>query len=145
MKDELGHGSAARGVNQIGRVLSPNVVRGILSTPPGGGFTMKLHDAQAPTDGFQVAVPGHKLDKPLGGGASDENELHAWAAQHEGALRQAGHVGGYNNEVTGKFEIEPSQNFQSRSHAVRAGKARNQVSIWDNAKGSEIKTGGDGK
>jgi hypothetical protein len=95
MKDALGHGSNAHntGVDQIGKpVLSPKVVQGILSTPPGQGFTMRLKDGAAPPKGYQVAIPGHALPAP----------------------------------------------------AIKTGTSRNQVSIWDNRKGREIKTGGTG-
>ena len=73
MKDALGHGSETRGgthaskVDQIGRpVLSPQVVHGILSTPPGQGFTMRLKDGSTPSQGYQVAIPGHALPAPIG-------------------------------------------------------------------------------
>lgn len=149
MKDALGHGSEVRGgthankVDQIGRpVLSPQVVRSILSTPPGQGFTMRLKDAAAPPQGYQVAIPGHAF--PGGNGPTNEAALQSWAAQHSAALKQAGHVGGYHNDVTGNFEIEPSQNIGNRNAAIKTGTSRNQVSIWDNRKGREIMTGGTG-
>jgi hypothetical protein len=151
MKDAKGHGSDTRGgthaskVDQVGRpILSPKVVQGILGTPPGQGFTMQLKDGEAPPKGYQVAIPGHALAKPLGSGGSGEAELQSWAMQHADALKKAGHVGGYNNETTGNFEIEPSQNIGNRNAAIRTGTSRNQVSIWDNRKGREIKTGGTG-
>jgi hypothetical protein len=147
MKDPLGHGSNAHnsGIAQVGKpILSPKVVHGILNTPPGSGFTMRLKDGEAPPNGYQVSIPGHALAKPLGSAGSGEAELQAWAMQHSAALKQAGHVGGYHNDVTGNFEIEPSQNIGNRNAAIRTGTSRNQVSIWDNRKGREIKTGGTG-
>lgn len=146
-KDAKGHGSNAHsaGVAQIGKpVLSPKVVQGILATPPGSGFTMRLKDGSTPTNGYQVAIPGHALPAPIGSKPTGEAQLQAWAAQHADALKRAGHVGGYRNETTGNFEIEPSQNIGSRNAAVRQGVNRNQVSIWDNRKSREIKTGGTG-
>src|ERR1035437_1264184 len=124
MKDALGHGSDTRGgpthaskVDQIGRpVLSPQVVHGILSTPPGQGFTMRLKDAAAPPQGYQVAIPGHAF--PGGSGPTNEAALQAWATEHAAALKQAGHIGGYNNEVTGKYERseEDTSELQSRQY-----------------------------
>ena len=149
MKDALGHGSeAGRGlhsgaIEKVGRpVLSPKVVQGILGTPAGEGFTMKLKDGSAPPKGYQVAIPGHAF--PGGNGTINEAQLHAWASQHADALKRAGHIGGYHNEVTGNYEIEPSQNIGNRNAAVRTGTSRNQVSIWDNRKGRQIMTGGGG-
>jgi hypothetical protein len=149
MKDALGHGSETRGgthaskIDQIGKpVLSPKVVQGILSTPPGEGFTMRLKDGAAPPQGYQVAIPGHAF--PGGNGPTNEAALQARASQHAGALKKAGHVGGYNNEVTGNFEIEPSQNIGNRNAAIRTGTSRNQVSIWNNREGKQIMTGGTG-
>jgi hypothetical protein len=150
MKDAQGHGSNPRGthadkVDQVGKpVLSPKIVQSILNTPPGNGFTMRLKDGEAPTKGYQVAIPGHALPAPIGSKPTGERELQAWASQHADALKQAGHVGGYRNEVTGNFEIEPSQNIGNRNAAIRTGTKRNQVSIWDNRKSNEIKTGGTG-
>jgi hypothetical protein len=151
MKDALGHGSETRGgthaskVDQIGRpVLSPQVVHGILSTPPGQGFTMRLKDGSTPSQGYQVAIPGHALPAPIGSAQTGEAELQSWASQHAGALKQAGHVGGYRNDVTGNFEIEPSQNIGNRNAAIRTGTNRNQVSIWNNRKKTQIMTGGTG-
>ena len=147
MKDALGHGSNAHGsgVDKIGRpVLSPKVVQGILNTKPGEGFTMRLKDGEAPTKGYQVAIPGHALPAPIGSAPTGEKELQAWAMQHADALKHAGHVGGYRNETTGNFEIEPSQNIGNRNAAIKQGMSRNQVSIWNNRKSSEIKTGGTG-
>src|ERR1035437_296789 len=102
MKDALGHGSETRGgthaskIDQIGKpVLSPKVVQGILSTPPGEGFTMRLKDGAAPPQGYQVAIPGHAF--PGGSGPTNEAALQAWATEHAAALKQAGHIGGYNN------------------------------------------------
>jgi hypothetical protein len=150
MKDAKGHGSEARGahagkVDQIGKpVLSPKVVQGILSRPPGSGFTFDLKHGETPTKGYQVAIPGHGFPAPIGSAQTGERELQAWAMQHADALKQAGHVGGYRNETTGNFEIEPSQNIKNRNAAIKTGTSRNQVSIWDNRKLNEIKTGGTG-
>jgi hypothetical protein len=149
MKDAGGHGSEAgahsAGVNQVGKpVLSPKVVQNILSKQPGEGFTFRLKDGETPTQGHQVAIPGHGFPAPIGSAQTGEKELQAWAMQHADALRQAGHVGGYRNETTGNFEIEPSQNIKNRNAAIKTGTSRNQVSIWDNRKSSEIKTGGTG-
>lgn len=149
MKDALGHGSSGRGlhagaVNKIGRpLLRPDVVQHILSTPPGNGFTIGL-DGKPPEGGYQVAIPGHALAAPIGSARSGADQLQSWAMQHADAIKQAGHVGGYHNDTTGNFEIEPSQRIGNRNAAVRTGMRRNQVSIWDNRKMREIRTGGTG-
>ena len=145
MKDAKGHGSDAHGsgVDQVGRpVLSPQVVQHILSNPD--GFTIGL-DGKQPPGGHQVAVPGHALTAPLGTSGHGEATLQAWAQEHAGALKTAGYVGGYLNKSTGNYEIEPSQNIGNRNAAIRTGKSRNQVSIWDVRKSREIPTGGTGK
>jgi hypothetical protein len=152
MKDAGGHGSNTRGgtaahatgVDQVGRPpLSPQVVQHILAHPE--GFTIDLKGGQ-PTSGYQVAIPGHALTAPLSGDpAHGEATLQAWAQAHAGALKTAGHVGGYRNETTGNYEIEPSQNIKNKNAAYRTGVSRNQESIWDVRKSRTIMTGGTGK
>jgi hypothetical protein len=148
MKDAKGHGSNARGahaerVDQIGRpVLRPNVIKHILDNPD--GFTVALN-GKVPTNGYQVAIPGHQLAAPIGTANNGEAQLQSWAMANANALKQAGYVGGYLNRTTGNYEIEPSQNIKSRNAAVRVGIARNQVSIWNHRKSREIPTGGTGR
>lgn len=142
--DARSKGAHATGVNQVGKpMLSAAVVQHILSNP--GGFTVKL-DGSQPSKGYQVAIPGHALSAPLGAdGRHSDAALQQWARDHADAIKQAGAVGGYRNEKTGNYEIEPSQNIGNRNAAMRTGTNRNQVSIWDVRKSREISTGGTGK
>jgi hypothetical protein len=151
MKDAGGHGSESRGgaahgtgVDQIGRPpLSPQVVQHVLANPD--GFTIGLKGDQPP-NGYQVSIPGHQLNKPLSGDPThSEAALQAWAQEHAGALKKAGYIGGFRNDKTGNYEIEPSQNIKNRNAAMRTGTSRNQVSIWDVRKSRTIDTGGTGK
>lgn len=68
-----------------------------------------------------------------------------YARNHSSALRQPGAtLGGWTNKAESKTYLDVSQNINDREAAVNAGKARNQIAIWD-VKSAEIPTGGTGK
>ena len=68
-----------------------------------------------------------------------------YARNHSSALSQPGAtLGGWTNKAESKTYLDVSQNINDREAAVNAGKARNQIAIWD-VKSAEIPTGGSGK
>ncbi len=68
-----------------------------------------------------------------------------YARNHSSALRQPGAtLGGWTNKAESKTYLDVSQNINDREAAVNAGKARNQIAIWD-VKSAEIPSGGTGK
>jgi hypothetical protein len=68
-----------------------------------------------------------------------------YARNHSSALSQPGATfGGWTNKAESKIYLDVSQNINDREAAVNAGKARNQIAIWD-VKSAEISTGGTGK
>ena len=68
-----------------------------------------------------------------------------YARNHSSALSQPGAtLGGWTNKAESKTYLDVSQNINDREAAVNAGKARNQIAIWD-VKSAEIPTGGTGK
>jgi hypothetical protein len=68
-----------------------------------------------------------------------------YARNHSSALSQPGAtLGGWTNKAESKIYLDVSQNINDREAAVNAGKARNQIAIWD-VKSAEIPTGGSGK
>lgn len=151
MKDAKGHGSNKRGihsaaVDRIGNIpLHPNVLNMIRKNP--GGFSIKPMNGRAPKSGFMVAAPGHTRivrESDLSG-PQGSRILTQFANEHAGALQQPGaHIGGWTDSKTGKTYLDISHNIPSKRQAVRAGKGRNQIAIWDVKHGREIKTGGDG-
>lgn len=152
MKDAKGHGSNPRGgaahasgVEQVGKPVpvSPRAIR-IITRQAGTGFSV-APNGKVPTTGFQVAVQGRTEPQPL-----DLNDIAGHVAAHVAKnadiYRDPRYfIGGWNSPYTGKVHLEPSQNVSNRAVAVGLGKARNQVSIWNNAKGEDIPTGGTGQ
>jgi hypothetical protein len=68
-----------------------------------------------------------------------------YARNHSSALRRPGAtLGGWTNKAASKSYLDVSQNINDREAAVNAGKARNQIAIWD-VKSAEIPTDGTGK
>src|SRR5450830_120630 len=68
-----------------------------------------------------------------------------YASNHSSALSQPGAtLGGWTNKAESKTYLDVSQNINDREAAVNAGKAWNQIAIWD-VKSAEIPTGGSGK
>jgi hypothetical protein len=67
-----------------------------------------------------------------------------YARNHSSALSLPGAtLGGWTNKA-GKTYLDVSQNINDLEAAVNAGKAQNQIAIWD-VKRAEIPTGGTGK
>lgn len=110
------------------------------------GFSLDPHTGRAPTSGYMVAVPGHTHQYP----ESVMHDRHQLAAaidkfltEERDVFKKPGvHLGGWVSE--GKLWLDPSENIESRAEAVKAGKSRDQLAIWDVAGGREIGTGGTG-
>jgi hypothetical protein len=93
-----------------------------------GGFT--IHDdpntpGDAPSSGYQVAIPGHeRQDINTGQGWAD------YAHENQDALK-GNYLGTWNDGEN--FWTEPSQNFGDYDDAARATVDRDQWSMWDNS------------
>lgn len=151
MKDAKGHGSNKRGTHSAGIQkatrqvrVAPDVLDHIQKNP--GGFSITPR-GKTPTDGFMVSLPGRTrivseedLRGPMG-----KRILADYAKQHSDVLRQPGaHIGGWTDKATGKTYLDVSQNIKNQDRAVAAGKAHNQIAIWDVKHGKEVNTGGTG-
>jgi len=102
-----------------------------------GGFT--IHDdpttpGDAPSSGYQVAIPGHDTtDVSTGQGWAD------WAKENNALLSGAGPAGGevgmgtWFNPEDSLYYTEPSENLQNYDNAARATVDRDQWSMWDNS------------
>lgn len=148
MKDAKGHGSDPRGahsqgVQEVGR-LNPKVAATIRANAQ-TGFSVHPITGEMPTRGYQVAVEGRTDKSPINlkdVGGSIAAHL---ARNADIYANKKMYIGGWNSPYTGKVHLEPSQNVGTPARAIRLGTARNQVSIWDNKRGRDIKTGGTGK
>ena len=138
-----------------------------------GGFTYKPDAAKAertPKDGYMVSSDtkdklGHVVEiakmaerEPPPTEAEVRSEIRSqvqkWltGAVKKIAGQKGAYLGGYieTDEKTGRtvaLHLDISHHFSAndRERAIKEGIARNQISIWDVAKGEEIKTGGTGR
>jgi uncharacterized protein len=128
------------------------------------GFTYRP-DKDAPKDGYIVSLPpsegfNHVIDvKEMAARSTSivsfNKEVAARVQEHldkaMAHLAQNGDhfFGGYvEKSDDGKpvaLHLDVNEHHADRDKAIGAGVARNQISIWDVAKGEEIKTGGTGR
>lgn len=108
------------------------------------GFSINPTSGQQPQDGFMVAIHGKTQ-------TMDPNDVTHQAVQAfvnanaDSFSDSSMHVGGWKNDKDGKFYLDPSQHFTDRNQAIKAGRARNQIAIWDVKNKQEIDTGGTGE
>jgi len=155
MKDALGHGSNPRGKlpSHYSKILKattpikvkPEIVEHIKKNP--GGFSVTPRGT-TPQSGYMVSVPGRTkiVNESDLSGPNGHAIISQYAAEHSDALKQPGaHIGGWTDKASGKTYLDISQRIGNRNAAVRTGKKRNQIAIWDVKKGREINTGGTGE
>lgn len=112
-----------------------------------GGFTVQPYRGSSPKTGYQVAVNGHTQNLPEAV-LHDPVLLAAAIAAHlennKDVYAKGGklYIGGWVHE--GQLVLEPSERVSSKADAISLGASRNQIAVWDNAKGEEIQTGGTG-
>lgn len=135
------------GVGKVGQPsgLSDRVLDVVRSNPNGFSVTPT---GEQPSKGYMVSLPGHSKvlsDNELHGpGAKDI--LNSYASEHAEALRTPGaHIGGWRDSASGKTYLDISHNIPRQREAVKAGKARNQIAVWDVKRSREIRTGGTGE
>ena len=146
MKDAKGHGSGPRGahsagISAIGKPVPvvPTALAMMRNNPQGFSVTP---GGQKPTSGYMVSVPG-RTQFMAPGDAPDRAT--AFARQNSDLFQtKAMHIGGWHDPATGKFHLDPSENIKDRATAKAAGRARNQIGIYDVARRKFISTGGTG-
>lgn len=138
-------GSHAAGVNNVGKSrIAPNAVQMIRNAKQGVTVSTR---GEVPTKGYMVSVRGrtHVLsDSDLKSKAAD-GLLNDYAAKNRDELDKPGsHIGVWRDHHTGKIYLDVSQNLSNQREAVKAGKAGNQIGIWDVKRKRFINTGGTG-
>lgn len=123
------------------------------------GASLLVINGQSPTSGYVVAIPEHGkiIDQ------AEARELYGvkggdnWGARLEVAswvLDMIPVVDSHATPITltlgswrheGKLYLDLGQVYADRDAAIAAGIERNQIAIWDVAKGEEIPTGGTGQ
>jgi predicted GNAT family acetyltransferase len=102
----------------------------------GGGFTIDPRTGEVPKTGYQIeAAPEQRvtLDHP-----ATAKDIQEFANKNRDLLDKHPelHVGGYGNELNISAKVD------SLEAAKQVAKKLDQISVWDNAKGEEVKTGG---
>jgi hypothetical protein len=112
-----------------------------------GGFTVHPYRATIPKTGYQVAIQGRTALYP-DSILKDTHALHAAVADFVAKNADMYHAGGKYYiggwPENGQLYLDVSERVSDRAEAVRLGGERNQIAIWDNAKGVPIDTGGTG-
>ena len=141
--DKGGH---AAGVNNVGKpLIAPSVVDTIRNNP--NGFSVRP-TGEVPTKGYMVAVPGRTkiLAKDALHGDAAKDIINDYARANADVLsKPSAHIGGWQDSKTGKVYLDIANNVPRVRDAVRAGKAGNQIAVWDVKRQREIRTGGTGE
>jgi hypothetical protein len=101
-----------------------------------------------PNNGFMVSMPGHTkiVNESELSGPHGPQVISEYVKEHATALQEKGaHIGGWTDSATHKTYLDVSHNIRNKNSAIYAGKARNQIAIWDVKHGREIRTGGTGE
>lgn len=138
-------GSHAAGINNVGKASVSDRVLDVIRKNPGGFSVTPKGDI--PSKGYMVSMPGRSLilgDNELHGKAA-QGIINDYARKNADVLKMPGaHIGGWRDNDTGKTHLDVSHNIPRVRDAVKAGKARNQIAIWDVKRSREIRTGGSG-
>lgn len=130
--------------------LSPKVAASILErVKANGGLSVNMLDGSEPTSGYMVAkggdigdiVPADKFFDPKEG----PKALGSFMKANRDTLTKGSYLGLWHNTEDGNVYLDVSDNILDRGTAERAGRERNQISIWDVANFQEINTGGTGE
>ena len=123
-----------------------------------GGFTH--HPTKGtPTSGYIVSSDTKekrgKIVDLTDSNVDVKKEVSAYLQKNEGHLGPNEYIGGYvqksdpkDGEKEGKavaLHLDISNHFSDKDEAIRLGRKRNQISVWDVKNGKEILTGGTGR
>jgi hypothetical protein len=108
-----------------------------------GGFSISPVTGMPPAGGYMVARAGHTRMLPAGILGDEDALARALDAIIMGDSGYDGaYIGGWVHD--GMLWIEPADNISDRQAAIAAGRARDQIAVWDVAGEQEIMTGGTG-
>jgi hypothetical protein len=133
--------------------LSPEVARSIIErTRENGGLSVNMVDGSEPPKGYMVARGGTRGVKPAIVDAEDFYDpvkgpqvLGDFLVTNRDTLTRGDYLGVWHDKQSGKVFLDVSENVMDRETAVRRGKRRDQISIWDVVNAEEIDTGGTGQ
>lgn len=132
-------------VEAVGRPVVSNKVLDVIRKNPHGFSVTPTGDQ--PKRGYMVAQPGrsHVLNDSELSSERAHQIIDDYVRKNRDVLSQPGaHIGGWRDNASGKTYLDVSQNISRARDAVKAGKARNQIAIWDVRRKRELRTGGTG-
>jgi hypothetical protein len=142
--DQSTHGNWASG--GVSRGLTQSVLDRVKAN---GGLSVNMVDGSEPKSGYMVASPVKKapiVDADDFYNPSKGRKILADFVKANKKDLGTGkkYLGLWHNKEDNKVYLDVSENVQDRAKAVRLGRERNQISIWDVVNFEEIGTGGTG-
>ena len=144
------HGSDGRFSSGGGGGMGAGVASSILErVKANGGLSVNMVNGSEPTSGYMVAK-GTAYGKTVSAEdfydpAKGPKILADYMKENKSDLATGkNYLGLWHNTEDGKVYLDISENIQSKSEAISAGRSRDQISIWDVANFAEIQTGGTG-
>lgn len=113
-----------------------------------GGFSVKNTTFDGPTQGFMVSRVGGGRTVPAQNKEELAKAIRTFLDENAEAFKQNPdlYFGGWFNKKNKEIYLDLSDNVATEEIAVRLGSPeyRDQIAVWDVAKGQEIQTGGTG-
>lgn len=145
--DQSSHSGGGGGAGKTS--VSTKVTRGILDkVKENGGLSVRLTNGSEPISGFMVSRKGFGAivdAKDFFNPEKGKKALSDYMKKHKEKLSTGkDYLGIWHNKDNGKVYFDVSMNIKDRQSAIDAGKANDQISIWDVVNFDEIATGGTG-
>jgi DNA-binding transcriptional MerR regulator len=142
--DQSSHGNWAHGIE----VASEEIREVIQQVKDNEGLTIDMKDGDMPKTGFTVAK-GKKFAQIVKAedfyGDKGEEILTSYLKQYRSELnKENNYLGLWHNKKNEQVYLDVSENIQDEAEAIRRGRERDQISIWDVVNLKEIPTGGTG-
>ena len=116
---------------------------------PDSGFTIDLKTGKSPTDGYIVAIDGHSGKFPHEKFLNDREyrtqAIKGWLKENAKEFKPAGRMmGGWHDPEHGDIILDVVERHATLEGGMAAGKAGNQISMYDVVNNKTIPTGGTG-
>lgn len=132
------------GVAQVGHQSVSDAAVDVARNHP-AGFSVRP-DGSVPMKGYMVSVRGRTQEvDPNTMKSNTRAILEGYAHKNADALRWKGsHIGGWMDPATGRTHLDVTHNIPRQRVAVKVGRERNQIGIYDVKRNRVINTGGRG-
>jgi hypothetical protein len=114
--------------------IANRLADGVRST---GGATIDVNGTPGPATGYQVGVPGYGTTLPLSTFTLDDVAEWVTNTRRHIAAADATYLGAWVDNDTVYLDV--SQRFNDKGVALIVASQRDELAIWDNAAGAEIR------